>query len=111
MMLCGLSICGSVSSPVIRDSNTSPLSCPKSLWDQKAECTRKCFVNGKRLIKCKGLLLQWERQEANKMDLVAVSTGITFCFFKEREREEGEREKGKKRKEKPAAASTARCTV
>ena len=40
-------------------------------------------------------------QKANKMDLVAISTGVTFCFLK----------KKKWKKEKPAAASTARGTA
>lgn len=74
---------------------------PSCHMDQKGEYTRKCFVHCERLIKCKGLLLlQWEMQKANKMDLVAVSTGATFCFLKK-----------KRKKEKPAAASTARCTA
>lgn len=56
--------------------------------DQKGECIRKCFVNCKRLIRCKELLLlQWEMQKANKMDWVAVSTGVTFCFLKKRKKE------------------------
>lgn len=45
--------------------------------------------------------MQWEMQKANKMDLVAISTGVTFCFLK----------KKKRKKEKPAAASTARGTA
>lgn len=70
-------------------------------WTKKGESIRKCFVNCKRLTKCKGLLLlQWEMQKANKMDLVAISTGVTFCFLKK-----------KRKKEKPAAASTARGTA
>lgn len=55
--------------------------------DQKGECIRKCFVNRKRLIRCKELLLlQWEMQKANKMDWVAVSTGVTFCFLKKKKK-------------------------
>lgn len=54
-------------------------------WTKKGESIRKCFVNCKRLTKCKGLLLlQWEMQKANKMDLVAISTGVTFCFLKKK---------------------------
>lgn len=31
--------------------------------------------------------MQWEMQKANKMDLVAVSTGVTFCFLKKEKKD------------------------
>lgn len=73
--------------------------------DQKGECIRKCFVNHKRLIKCKGLLLlQWEMQKASKVDLVAVSTGVTFCFLKEKKQK-------KKIRTPPSPSSSKYCQV